>query len=309
MVPTRSAQEKRRPGRLRTAVTRPSKVLFPKDGITKGEQVDYYQRIAPHMLPYLAERPLVLQRFPDGIAKPGFIQKAVGRHYPTWIKTVMVKKVGGTVRHVVCDDASTLEYLANQACITFHNWLSRIDALNVPDQMILDFDPWRDDDVAAAAAGALVAKEILDELKVPAYVKSTGSGGVYVVVPLEPARDFDFVGKFARGVASLIVDRDSSRYTLEQYKSKRRGRVFIDVNRNAYAQTAAAPFSVRPRDGAPVSIPLDWSELRRKTFRPDAITIRNIFDRLGGHRDPWSRFWRDATSLGAAAQRLDRLTR
>jgi bifunctional non-homologous end joining protein LigD len=283
-------------------------VLFPKDGITKGELVDYYQRIAPHMLPYLTERPLVLERFPDGIAKPGFIQKAVSRHYPSWISTVTVEKVGGTVRHVVCNDASTLEYLANQACITFHTWLSRVDALNVPDQMILDFDPSADYDAAGAAAGALAAKEILDQLELPAYIKSTGSRGVHVVVPLEPARDFDFVRTFARGIAGLIVDRDPSRCTLEQHRNKRRGRVFIDVNRNAYAQTAAAPYSLRPRDGAPLSIPLDWSELRRKTFRPDAITIRNIFDRLDHHRDPWCHFWRDAASLDVAAKKLDRIT-
>jgi bifunctional non-homologous end joining protein LigD len=288
-------------------VTRPAKVLFPKDGFTKGELVAYYDRIAPRMMPYLAARPLVLERFPDGIARAGFIQKAAGAHYPSWIKTVTVKKVGGIVRHVVCDDAATLTYLANQACITFHTWLSRVDALDSPDQMIFDFDPSRDGDTAGVVGGALVLKEILDDLELPAYVKSTGSRGVHVVVPLDAGHGFAFVRGFARRLAAVIVDRDSTRYTLEQYKKNRRGRVFIDINRNAYAQTAAAPYSVRPRDGAPVSVPLHWSELRKKTFQPDAITVRNIFDHLDRVDDPWKRFWRDAVSLEDAARKLESL--
>ena len=288
-------------------VTRPSKVLFPKDGITKGELVAYYERIAPRMLPFLAERPLVLQRFPDGIARSGFIQKAASPHYPSRIKTVTVKKVGGTVRHVVCDDAETLTYLANQACITFHTWLSRVAALDSPDQMIVDFDPSREGDITGVVSGALVLKEILDGLELPGYAKSTGSRGVHVVVPLDAGRDFEFVRGFARQLAAIVVDRDSSRYTLEQHKRNRRGRVFIDINRNAYAQTAAAPYTVRPRDGAPVSVPLDWRELRTKGFRPDAVTIRNIFDRLDRVEDPWKHFWRDAVSLDKAARKLENL--
>jgi bifunctional non-homologous end joining protein LigD len=257
------------------------------------------------MLPYLAARPLVLERFPDGIASPGFVQKAAAAHYPSRIKTATVKKVGGTVRHFVCGDVATLTYLANQACITFHTWLSRVGAIDSPDQMIFNFDPSRDGDVAGAVGGALVLKEILDDLELPAYVKSSDSRGVHVVVPLEAREDFEFVRDFARRLAAVIVDRDSSRYTLEQYKKNRRGRVFIDINRNAYAQTAAAPYSVRPRAGAPVSVPLHWSELRKKSFRPDAVIIRNIFDRFESVDDPWKRFWRDAASLEHAARKLE----
>jgi bifunctional non-homologous end joining protein LigD len=247
-------------------ISRAGKVLFPDDGITKAELVSYYLRIAPRMVPHLAGRPLVLQRFPDGIGRTGFIQKAAGPYYPDWIKKATVKKAGGTVKHVVCDDAATLVYLANQACITLHTWLSRTDDLNCPDQMILDFDPSGDDDLAGVVGGALVLKELLDGLELPAFVKSTGSRGVHVVVPLDGKQDFDSVRAFGRQLAAIIVDRDSSRYTLEQYKNKRRGRVFIDVNRNAYAQTAAAVYSVRARAGAPISVPLEWSELRKKSF-------------------------------------------
>lgn len=288
-------------------ITRPSKVLFPEDGITKGDLIHYYEQIAERMLPHLAGRPLVLQRFPDGIGRPGFIQKAASPYYPTWIKRVTVPKSGGTVKHVVCDDAQTLIYLANQACITFHTWLSRAVDLHCPDQMILDFDPSRENDIASVASGALALRSVLEDLGLPAYAKSTGSRGVHVVVPLDGKEDFEFVRAFARDLAGILVDRDASRYTLEQYKNKRGGRVFIDVNRNAYAQSAVALYSVRPRAGAPVSVPLDWSELRKKSFRPDAITIRNVFARLERIEDPWQRFWSDAASLKAASRKLEKL--
>ncbi len=297
-------------------ITRPTKVLFPEDGITKGDLIQYYERIADRMLPYLADRPLVVQRFPDGIGKPGFIQKTAGPYYPAWIRKVTVKKVGGTVKHVVCDDASTLVYLANQACVTLHTWLSRVDNLNCPDQMVFDFDPSRDSDIAGVVGGALALKDELDHLDLPAYVKSTGSRGVHVVVPLDVGakevsakggHNFDFVRAFARQIAATIVNRDSTRYTLEQHKEKRRGRVFIDVNRNGYAQSAVATYSVRPRPGAPVSVPLEWNELRQSRFRPDAVTVRNVFERLDRIDDPWKHFSRDAVSLDGAIRKLENL--
>jgi bifunctional non-homologous end joining protein LigD len=288
-------------------VTRPGKVLFPEDGITKADLIRYYQRIAPQLLPYLQGRPLVLQRFPDGIHGSGFIQKAVPAYYPSWIKTITVEKAGGVVKHVVCDDAATLAYLANQACIAFHPWLSRTGDTNCPDQMVVDFDPSRDDDLAGVVGGALVLKDILDKLELPAYVKATGSRGVHVVVPLDGKQDFDAVRAFARRLAAIIVDRDTGRYTLEAHKGKRRGRVFIDVNRNGYAQTAVATYSVRARPGAPVSVPLSWAELRKRNFRPDAFTIRNVFDRVDKIEDPWKSFWRQAASLEAANRKLENL--
>jgi len=197
-------------------------------------------------------------------------------------------------------------YLANQACIAFHTWLSRDDDLNCPDQMILDFDPSTDDDLAGVVGGALVLKELLDGLELPAFVKSTGSRGVHVVVPLDGKQDFESTRSFARQLAAIIVDRDSSRYTLEQYKNKRRGRVFVDVNRNAYAQTAVAVYAVRARDGAPVSVPLEWNELREKNLRPDSFTIKTIFERLDRIEDPWKNFWRRAPSLEKARRRLEK---
>jgi len=288
-------------------ITRPAKVLFPDSGITKGDLIRYYERIADRILPHLKGRPLMLQRFPDGVGRPGFIQKAAPAYYPSWIERVTVPKEGGTVSHVVCNDARTLVYLANQACVTLHTWLSCAGDLHSPDQMMLDLDPSRENDIAGVVSGALALKRILEDLGLPAYVKSTGSRGLHVTVPLDGQHDFDFVRAFARQLAGILVDRDASRFTLEQHKEKRRGRVFIDVNRNGYAQTAVAAFSVRARAGAPVSLPIDWGELRRKSFRPDAATMRNVFERLDSMDDPWKNFRRDAVSLKAASRKLGTL--
>jgi len=278
-------------------ITRPEKVLFPRDGITKGDMVRYYQRIGPWMLPQLAGRPLAFQRFPDGIEETGFFQKAAPPYYPAWIRTATVPKVGGTVRHVVCDDVATLVYLANQAAITPHIWLSRADKLRLPDRMVFDLDP-ADENLAPVIRAAHLLKEILDELELPAYLKATGSRGLHVVVPLDRQQDFDSVRAVARQIAGLVVDRDSAAFTMEQLKRKRHGRVFIDTNRNAYAQTVVAPYALRPRNGAPVAVPLDWAELRRKDFRPDGVTMQTIFARLEKMGDPWKDFWRQATPLG-----------
>lgn len=282
-------------------ITRPEKVFFPGEGITKGDVVRYYQRISRWMLPHLAGRPLAIERFPDGIDEAGFFQKAAAPYYPAWIRTVTVPKAGGTVRHVVCDDAATLVYLANQAAITPHIWLSQADELRLPDQMVFDLDP-ADENVAALIRAAHLLKEILDELRLPAYLKATGSRGLHVVVPLDRKQDFDAVRALARQIASVVVDRDPVAFTMEQYKRKRRGRLFIDTNRNAYAQTVVAPYALRPRNGAPVAVPLDWAELRRKDFRPDRVTMQNIFARLEKIEDPWKDFWRHATSLGGAGR-------
>jgi bifunctional non-homologous end joining protein LigD len=284
-------------------ITRPEKVLFPEDNITKGDLIRYYQRISPRMLPHLQNRPLAMQRFPDGIDQPGFFQKAAAPYYPAWINKVTVQKEGGTVKHVVCDDMATLVYLANQACITPHVWLSRIDKPQYPDQMIFDLDP-STEDIGLVIEAALLLRTVLDDLKLPAFLKATGSRGLHVAVPLHPELDFDSVRAFARSVAESVVTSDPDRYTLEQYKKKRRGRVFIDVNRNAYAQTTVAAYAVRAQNGAPVSVPLRWSELRNKNFRADAVVMQTVFERLDQIEDPWKDFWRRATSLKKARKKL-----
>jgi bifunctional non-homologous end joining protein LigD len=293
-------------GRHEVRLTHPEKLLFPEDGITKQDLIDYYRRIASWILPHLRDRPLVLERYPDGVNEPGFFQKNTPSHYPGWIKTVTVKKVGGSVRHVVCDNAATLIYLANQACVTPHIWLSRTDKLDVPDQMVFDLDP-SGDSFEPVKAAARSLKELLDHLGLPVYLKTTGLRGLHVAVPLKRREDFDSVRAFAREVARVIVSQEPGERTLEQRKSMRRGRVFVDTNRNAYAQTIAPAYAVRARRGAPVSVPLDWSELKSRNLRPDGVTIRSVFDRLEKVGDPWEDFWWRGVSLNRARRKLEKL--
>jgi bifunctional non-homologous end joining protein LigD len=292
-------------GRREIEITRPEKVLFPEDGITKGDLIGYYARIAPWMLPHLRSRPLTLERYPDGIHKQRIFQKEVSSYFPKWIRRVTVEKIGGTVTHVVCNDTATLVYLANQACVTPHIFLSRIDKVDVPDQMVFDLDP-QGEDFELVRATAQAFKQLLDDLELPAYLKTTGSRGLHVVVPLQRREGFDSVRDFARELARVVISQAPDQRTLEPLKANRGGRVFIDTNRNAYAQLIAPAYAVRARRGAPVSVPLDWSELRQKNLRSDSITIRTIFDRLDKAGDPWADFWRRRVSLAAARRKLER---
>jgi bifunctional non-homologous end joining protein LigD len=295
-----------RVGQRDVKITRPGKVLFPADGITKRDLVDYYRRIAPWILPQLRDRPLTLERFPDGIESTRIFQKSAGRYFPSWVRTVTVAKMGGTVRHVVCNDEATLAYLANLACITPHVWLSRTDKINYPDQMVLDLDP-SGAGFAPVVSTAKAARELLQALGLPVFVKATGSRGLHVVVPLRPQQNFDSVRAFTREVAERLVQQDPEQRTLEARKDKRESRVYIDINRNAYAQTVAPAYAVRPRPGAPVSVPLDWRELEDKDLRPDGVTIRTIFARLEAIKDPWSNFHARPASFKQALEKLQRL--
>ena len=295
-----------RVGRHDVEVTRTAKVLFPADGITKGDLIGYYRRIAPWMLPHLRDRPLAMERYPDGIDQPSFFHKAVPSYFPDWIKKVTVKKAGGTITHVVCNNEATLVYLANQACITPHIWLSRIDKLRCPDQMVFDLDP-SGENFEPVRAAAQSFGELLDKLELPAYVKTTGSRGLHVAVPLDREEDFDSVRAFARRLAEIVVNGDREHRTLEQRKERRLERVFVDTNRNAYAQTVAPAYAVRARPGAPISLPLDWSELNKNDLRPNGVTIRTVFERLEKARDPWRDFRRHATSLNKARRKVEKL--
>lgn len=284
-------------------ISRPEKVLFPAHGITKGDLVEYYARIAPRMLPHLRDRPLTLERYPNGIKSKRFFQKEVSSYFPKWIRTVTVPKVGGTVTHVVCNDTATLVYLANQACITPHIFLTRADKVDVPDQLVFDLDP-QGDEFEVVRTTALAFKQVLDELELPAYVKTTGSRGLHVAVPLRRRETYDSVRAFGRELAAIIVSQAPEVRTMEQLKANRGGRVFIDTNRNGYAQLVAPAYAVRARDGAPVSAPLAWSELDKKSLRSDRYTIRTIFERLQKVSDPWADFWGSAVSLINARRKL-----
>lgn len=288
--------------------SREDKVLFPKSSITKGDLIGYYERISDQILPHLTDRPLVLQRFPDGIGEDGFYQKQASDYFPDWIATKSVEVASSRSDQdlVVCNNTATLVYLANQACITLHPWLCRTDRLDHPDQLIVDLDP-PSHDFEEARLASLQLRSLLEELQLPSFPKLTGSRGIHVHVPLDRRDDFDEVRSIARSMMKILADRHSETLTTEQRKDKRGERLFLDIGRNAYAQTAVAAYSVRPREGAPVAAPVAWAELERKGLQSCSFTIENIFRRLGQIDDPWKGWRRRARSLQPAKERLDEM--
>ncbi|MEQ8697792.1 MAG: non-homologous end-joining DNA ligase [Bauldia litoralis] len=283
------------------------KILFPDSGITKGDLVDYYRRIAPVALPHWRGRPLSMHRFPDGIGADGFFQKEVPGYFPDWIDRIELPKQDGTVTYAVADKAATLVYLANQGCITPHLSLARRDKPDHPDRLIFDLDP-SDDDFAKIQRAAKRVRALLDDLDMASFVQTSGSRGLHVVVPLDRSADFDEARAFARDAAESLAERYPQELTVEQRKDKRGDRVFLDYLRNAYGQTSVAPYAVRAIEGAPVATPLRWSEAGAGDLDPRKYTLRNIFRRLSRIDDPWEQLPRRRYSISAAAKRLATLS-
>ena len=282
------------------------KILFAAAGLTKADLIDYYRRVAPVMLPHLEGRPLSFERYPDGVDAGGFMQKNASDYFPSWIRRARLAKQDGDVEHVVADSAATLVYLANQACVTLHVGLSRADRIDHPDRMVLDLDP-SDDDFEKVRRAAREARALLEEVGLVPFLQTTGSRGLHVWVPLDRAADFDQVRAFAGRLAEVLEARRPAELTTAQRKAKRGDRVLLDVARNAYAQTAVAPYSVRARPMASVATPLDWPELDDPKLGPQGYTIRNLFRRLGQKSDPWADIDRHARGLEEAQERLTAL--
>jgi bifunctional non-homologous end joining protein LigD len=285
-----------------TVISHPEKILFPDDGITKGELAAYYEAIAPLMVPQIKARPVTMERFPNGIGQPGFLQKDVSKGFPEWLERVEVPKKGGVVHHPLVCDSRSLLWLANQNCITPHVWTSRAPNLYQPDLCVFDLDPSGDEpDVLRAAA--LAVRDLLDELGLPSWVKTSGSKGFHIVVPLDGEAGFDEVAAFAKDVAQILVKRDPDHLTLEFNKVDRGGRILVDTWRNGYSATFAAVYAVRAKPGAPVSAPCTWAELERGTVGPRTFTLRTMADRLAELGDLWSDMPKRGRSLqGPLAQ-------
>jgi bifunctional non-homologous end joining protein LigD len=288
-------------GRRSVPVTHPDKVLFPRAKVTKLDLARHYERVAPLMLPHLSERPLALQSYPQGIDGHGFFMKAVPDYFPDWVDRATVPKRGGSVTHVLARDAATLVYLAGQNVVTIHTWLSRADEPRLPDRLILDFDPsgagFADVRAAARAAG----ERLRDRGLVP-YAMVTGSRGIHVVCPLRRSAGFQEVHRFARALAEEMVADDPRRLTLEWRKADRGDKIYVDVNRNAYAQHGVTPYTVRSRPKAPVAVPLHWDELSDGRLRPDRWTVANVGERVEAEGDPWKGMGRRARALPSATR-------
>jgi bifunctional non-homologous end joining protein LigD len=287
-------------------VSHPDKVLFPDDGITKGELAAYYEAIAPVMLPHVRKRPVTMERFPAGIGRKGFIQKDVSKGFPSWLERVEAPKKDGVVHHPIVTDARGLVWLANQNCVTPHVWPSRAPRLYQPDVCVFDLDP-PDDQPAAVRAAALALRDLLEELGLPSWVKTSGSKGFHIVVPLDGKADFGAVSRFAHGVGALAVRRDPDHLTQEFSKADRGRRIYVDTGRNGYSATFAAAYAVRARPGAPVSAPVTWEEVERADVEPRTFTLRTMAARIEAAGDVWSDLRRRGRSLRAAGTRLQRL--
>jgi bifunctional non-homologous end joining protein LigD len=283
-------------------ITKPTKELF--EGVTKLDLARYYADIAAEMVPLISGRPLNMERYPDGITGTKIFQQHAGKHFPPWIKRVETPKSGGTVEHVVADDAATLVYLANQGVITLHAWLSRADRLNRPDRLIVDLDPSVEDHPTMRLAARSVA-ELLSEVGLDPWAMTSGSRGYHVVVPLARRNDYDYVREFSRDFAELAERRHSDLFTVEQRKANREGKILLDMMRNAFGHTSVAPYSVRARPGAPVATPLRLEELSDSSTLPERWTLRTVRERLEQVGNPWAEIDSHRQSLGAARRKLD----
>ena len=264
----------------RVKFTNRSRVLWPQAGISKGEFIDYCDCVADTLLPYLEDRPLSLNRFPDGINGKSFFQKGAPGHTPDWVRTQKMESANeaGHVNFIICDERDTLLYLANSAAIELHPWHSQCDTPDTPDWAILDLDPYGAEfpDIIKIAR---TIGEILENAGLEPLLKTSGSKGLHIYVPVLPEYTYDHTRMFCEGVARLAVMRHPNIATVERQRSKRVGQVYIDFMQNRRGQTIAAPYSVRPVEAACVSTPLLWEELT-DDVRPSMFTIHTVPERI-----------------------------
>ncbi|MFH1643734.1 MAG: non-homologous end-joining DNA ligase [bacterium] len=283
------------------------KIFFPKNKITKGDLIKYYKEISPVMLPYLKDRAISMQRFPSGIKGISFYEKDAPGYFPKWIKTVNVKrKTNGSYNCVVCQNAATLVYIANQGCITPHIWLSTIKKLNYPDKIIFDLDLEKatPTNFKLACQTAKALKEIIESIGLSAYVMTTGSKGLHVCIPIKIEYTFDKIRAFAKQIALKAIEKNPDKLTLESRKEKRKNKLLIDIMRNGFGATSVTPYAIRPIEGAPVATPLEWKELDKKNLSSQTYTIKNIFNRLSKTGDAWKLLPKNRKSLNLALKKI-----
>ncbi|HSM30344.1 MAG TPA: non-homologous end-joining DNA ligase [Woeseiaceae bacterium] len=268
------------------------KILYSDAGVSKGDVIDYYEGVYDRMQAHLRDRCLTLERYPDGIDEDHFYQQKRGDHFPDFVGSQRLKTAGGknTVDHIIAGNRAALVYLADQAALTLHGWLSVASEADKPDRVVFDLDPSKDDDFDTVVLCARILREQLADSGLEPYVMTTGSRGLHVLAPLDQTRSFDEVRKFAKSVATEVAERHPDRITTEQRKKARKDRVYIDINRNAYGQTSVLPYSLRARPGAPAATPLEWDELDRGDLTPQRFGLSSIARRLGQKADPFDGF-------------------
>jgi bifunctional non-homologous end joining protein LigD len=286
-----------RAGRRTIDISSPDKLLFPDAGVTKLDLAEYYAKIGATMVPYLRDRPITIHSFPAGIKREGIYIKTAPKHFPDWIERATIPKRGGTVTHVLANEPATLVYLAGQNCITPHIHLSRADQPDQPDRVIFDLDPPEGTSFSDVRAAARDLGELLRDQDYATYAMVTGSKGVHVVVPIRRGPHFEDVFRWAKALGEELAAASPRKLTLEFLKRNREGRIFVDVRRNAYAQHAVAPYAVRPRERAPVAMPIEWDELSDRKLDPQRWTVRTAPERLDAQGDAWKGMTRRARAL------------
>ncbi|HEX7870199.1 MAG TPA: non-homologous end-joining DNA ligase, partial [Chryseobacterium sp.] len=263
-------------------LTNQDKIYFPKDGITKGEVIDYYQSVSKYILPHLKNRPLSLNRFPNGIEELGFYQKDAGDSIQDWIKTTKVysESTDKNIDYIYCNDKATLAYLNNLGCIDLNPWNSSLPDLEHPDFLVLDLDPSKKNTFDDVIETALQVNEVLQSIKIKGYCKTSGSTGIHVYIPMGGKYDFDQVKDFAHILMKQVNEKLPKLTTLERSLKKRDDKkIYLDYLQNRSGQTLASVYSIRPREGASVSMPLNWDELK-KGLKPTDFNIHNALDRI-----------------------------
>ena len=284
-------------------ITHPEKVLFPDDGITKAELARYYETIAPVMLPHVSGRPVTMERYPAGIGEKGFIQKDVSKGFPEWLERVEVPKKSGSSHYPLANDVRSLLWMANQNSITPHVWTSRVPDLFYPDLCVFDLDP-SEEDATALRRAALEVRALLEELGLPSWLKTSGSKGFHIVVPLDGEATFDAVDEFTGAVGAVLVQRDPEHLTQEFIKADRQGRILVDTGRNGFGATFAAVYAVRPKTGAPVSAPCSWHELEEGSVGPRTFGLRTMAERIEKVGDLWAEMREREQSLKSPMQKV-----
>lgn len=263
-------------------LTNLDKLYWPDEGITKGELLDYYSRIAPYILPYLKNRPLSLLRHPNGIKEKGFFHKDAGDSAPDWVtkKEIHSESTDKMINYLVCNDVESLLFIANLGCIEMNPWNSTVNKLDRPDYIVMDIDPSPKNTFEEVIDVALVIKEIMDETGMTGYCKTSGSSGLHVYIPFNKKHTYDESRDFAHILASMVTERLPKMTTLERSLSKRKkNQIYVDYLQNREGQTLASAYSVRPKPGATVSAPLEWKEVKHGLQISD-FTIHNMLDRV-----------------------------
>jgi bifunctional non-homologous end joining protein LigD len=255
------------------------------------------------MLPHLGGRPITMERYPNGINAKGFWQKDVSKGFPAWLQRVEVPKKDGVVHHPIVTDVRSLLWITNQNTVTQHVWGSRAPNLNYPDVCVFDLDP-STEDLESVRAAAIGLRDLLAKLGLPSWIKTSGSKGFHIVVPIDGKTPIGTVARFANSVGTMFVKLAPDRLTQEFSKVDRRGRIYVDTGRNGYSATFAAAYTVRAKPGAPVSAPCTWEEVERGEVNPRTFTLRNMAERLTKVGDLWADMRRRGRSLKPAIKKL-----